>query len=277
VKNHSVIRTLFILFLGLFAACVQARSAINLPTESRVPGGIALIELPASKNPPKATWNGRKLLIQQHGEDWLAVVGIPLNTKLGTHTVKLNNGKTVGFNVAPKEYVVERLTIKNKRKVEPNKKDLDRHWKEKPLITKALATHSATSPQQFVMQVPTEGRRSSSFGLQRIYNGQARKRRHGGMDIAAPKGSDVRAPLAGKVIRTGNYFFNGGTVFLDHGQGLVTMYLHLSEILVNAGDRVETGDLIAKVGATGRVTGPHLHWSVRLNGTWVDPALFLLE
>lgn len=275
-----MIRTLFIVIFGLLTACAHASVATpanNLPTESRVPGGVALIELPVSQHTPKATWNGRKILVKPHGEHWLAVVGIPLNTKLGKHYLKVAKGKTIAFNVTNKEYITESLTIKNKRKVNPNKKDLDRHWKEKPLITKALATHSDITPSNFVMQVPTQGRRSSSFGLQRIYNGQARKRRHGGMDIAAPKGADVRAPLAGTVIRTGNYFFNGGTVFVDHGQGLVTMYLHLSEILVNAGDYVETGDLIAKVGATGRVTGPHLHWSVRLNGTWVDPALFLVD
>jgi murein DD-endopeptidase MepM/ murein hydrolase activator NlpD len=160
--------------------------------------------------------------------------------------------------------------------VDLSPEDLARYERERTHLASVTATRSDELPAELRMLQPVVGPRSSSFGLQRIFNGQARNP-HAGMDIAAPTGTPVIASAAGRVIDTGDYFFNGQTVWVDHGSGLMTMYCHLSEISVKAGDLVTRGQRLGAVGATGRVTGPHLHWSVLLNRAYVDPALFLAE
>jgi cytochrome b561/biotin carboxyl carrier protein len=180
--------------------------------------------------------------------------------------------RSIAYAVAPKRYSEQRL------KVAPGTVDLSaadqaRYERERDHQAHVMATFSEALPADLKMAVPVPGRRSSSFGLRRIFNGQSRNP-HSGMDIAAGTGTPVRAPLPGRVIDTGDYFFNGGTVWLDHGRGLLSMYCHLSAIDVKVGDALQTGDRFCAVGATGRVTGPHLHWGVMLNRTMVDPALF---
>ncbi|MBP8840512.1 MAG: M23 family metallopeptidase, partial [Giesbergeria sp.] len=181
--------------------------------------------------------------------------------------------RQVAYTVLDKRYREQRLSVAP-RTVDLSPENQARYERERDHQAVVMATFSTPLPERLAMQVPTPGRRSSSFGLRRVFNGQARNP-HSGMDIAAATGTPVNAPLPGKVIDTGDYFFNGQTVWLDHGGGLLSMVCHLSAINAQVGDVVQTGQRIGAVGATGRATGPHLHWGVMLNRSMVDPALFL--
>jgi murein DD-endopeptidase MepM/ murein hydrolase activator NlpD len=273
---------LYAALAALAAALLPAPSrALDLPRESRVPGGIAILDLGAADEPPgSVVFNGHGAPVLRNGASWVAVVGIPLDTAPGKHAATLQpsggNPSKVEFTVTDKRYEEQRLKVTNQRHVEPSKEDLERIERERKRIDAALGNFAADRVPQFVLRAPVDGRRSSSFGLRRFFNDQPRNP-HTGMDIAAPTGTPILSPAPGVVTDTGDYFFNGNTVFVDHGQGMVTMYCHLSRIDVKPGDEVATGTPLGLVGATGRVTGPHLHWGVAVNRAMVDPALFLAE
>jgi len=251
---------------------------MRLPQESPVPGGVALVRIEGPlSDPPRVTLDGAPVMVLRQGDRWLAVVGIPLVTAPGKLKISVERREakagTVELAVKAKQYVVQRLRV-SPGMVELAPADLARVNRERPVLQAALATFSETAPSTLRLQQPVPGSRSSSYGLRRVFNGQPRSP-HTGMDIAAPAGTPVVAPAPGKVVAAGDYFFSGNTVILDHGQGLVTMYGHLSAIDVALGDFVDSGAVIGNVGATGRATGPHLHWGVSLNRTMVDPALFV--
>lgn len=250
----------------------------TLPRESAVPGGIALVSLGAASTRPSAYYLDRQVMVKPSAEGWVALVGLPLATQPGTHTLRVFREKgtadTHSFTVAGKKYEEQHITLKNKRMVNPYAKDIKRIRSEQARSRKAFASWDAQRSAQLDFLLPVNGRLSGTFGKRRFFNEQPR-RPHSGLDIAAAKGTEVAAPAAGKVIETGDYFFNGNTVFIDHGEGLVSMYCHLDSIAVTAGQEIGQGEIIARVGMTGRVTGPHLHWSVSLNNTRIDPALFL--
>lgn len=264
-----------LLLIGLPAAASELR--VELPRESRVPGGIALVAVPGSDIAPTVIFNTHRVAVVRQGEQWLAVVGIPLAEKPGELKLKVSTpgGTTeVPFRITDKGYRTQHLTIKNQRQVDPNPDDLKRIGLETKRSDAALSKFTATAAPALQLISPVEGVRSDSYGSRRVFNGQPRNP-HSGMDIAAAKGTPIRSPAAGTVIEAGDFFFNGNTLYIDHGDGLVTMYCHLETIKVKVGDRLTAGDLIGTVGATGRVTGPHLHWGVALNRAMVDPALFL--
>lgn len=247
------------------------------PATNPVPGGIATIKLgvSASQPAPYVTFNKKRVMVQKKNNTWYAIVGIPLKTKAGKHFIRLKNpARKLAFVVKPKKYKTQYLTIKNKRKVNPTKKDIERIIKEKKIIASVFNSWRKIEDVDTNFIKPVDGPLSSPFGLRRFFNKQPR-RPHSGLDIAAPKGAPIKAPAEGIIANIGDYFFNGNSVFIDHGQGLISMYCHMSKILVKTGQKIKKGEKIGEVGMTGRVTGPHLHWSVNLNNTRVDPALFL--
>jgi murein DD-endopeptidase MepM/ murein hydrolase activator NlpD len=268
--------------LALPAAPVAAAPAPLLsvwPNASQVPGGIALLPLGPAAQRPLAHSGNVPLLVLGDALEWTALVGIALSAAPGQARISVQTAagqRQVAYTVAPKQYREQRLKVAP-RTVDLSPEDEARYERERAHQATVMATFSEPLPDAswLRMRAPVPGPRSSSFGLRRVFNGQPRNP-HSGMDIAAATGTPITAPLPGRVIDTGDYFFNGQTVWLDHGGGLLSMVCHLSRIDVQPGDLLQTGERLGAVGATGRVTGPHLHWGVMLNRAMVDPALFLV-
>ena len=264
--------------LTLPMLCV-ATAAVALPQNAPVPGGVAIVDLgPVEQPAPAARLGDQPLAVVKERGRWFALLGIPLDTLPGELEIRVSKNsstETKAVAVGIKNYPEQRLTIKDKRKVEPSADDLARFEREQK-ITEAIKKRFSDGLPDTALDQPSPGPLSSRFGLRRIFNGQSRNP-HAGLDVAAGTGTPIRAPSDAVVANTGDYFFNGNTVFLDHGQGLITAYMHLSRIDVRPGQAVKRGELLGAIGSTGRVTGPHLHWAVILNNTPVDPELFLVK
>ena len=260
------------LLIAILAFAAPAAMAIDSAPR---PGGIVLIDAgPASDPAPVVQIREKRVLIMRSGDRWVAAVGIPLDTQVGPLSIRKSGERSVNVNVLDHAYREQHLRVANQSYVTPDQAQLDRIARERVVIDNALNNWREEDLDSIALSPPVAGPRSSSFGLRRFFNDQPRSP-HKGMDIAASTGEPIVAPKAGIVTATGDYFFNGNTVILDHGQGFVTMYCHLSRIDVEYGQSVGAGVKLGEVGATGRVTGPHLHFGAYLNGTAVDPAILL--
>ena len=270
-----------IMLLSVFSGMIMAQDTnVAFFEHNPVPGGIAIVDLqwPDSNAEPRVKLGEREIAVLPQSGKWYAIVGIALSVEPGTHTLAVDaaNGLSkIDFEVNDFKYEEQRIVLKDDRTVNPAPLDMERIKKENVRIAVVKAyRHETLLSDGF--ELPLDGILTSPFGLRRFFNDQPR-RPHGGIDIAADTGTPIYAPGDGLVVDTGDYFFNGNTLFLEHGLGLQTFYAHMSKIHVQTGDKVKAGDLIGEVGETGRVTGPHLHWSVGLNGTWVDPGLVMSE
>ena len=241
------------------------------PTASAFPGGIYV--WPVTTGVSDVRYRDRPVMIA-HGH---ALVGIPISSTAKSAALTYTQDGTRRehrFVIGSKTYTEQHITIEDEGMVTPPKETLDRIRSEAARQRELYNSFSIAqqAPTQFVM--PVEGPLSSQFGHRRFFNGKPRSP-HSGLDIAAPAGTPIAATADGTVVLADSLYFNGNTVFLDHGQGLITMYCHMQEIKVEAGANITQGQVIGLVGATGRVTGPHLHWSVSLNGSRVDPTTFM--
>ena len=247
------------------------------PEQALVPGGIAIIGLNNYTPDTSISFDDRKTTIFKHDDAWYALAGIPLKAKPGGYDFKITqqDGSTLvtRVEVKQKKYQEQHLTIKNKRKVNPNKEDMQRISSER-VRKRAAKNHWSEAYPDIDFVWPVAGRISSIYGLRRFFNEQERNP-HSGLDIAAPEGTDIKVTADGTVVEAGDFFFSGNMVYIDHGQGLISLYAHLSRIDVKPGDQLRRGDILGAVGQTGRVTGAHLHFAVMSNGILIDPVYLL--
>ena len=276
-------KILLLLLVLLFPSSACAASWVNFPTSWDIGQAFAVsITSNADYSSPVVTWMNRsvELNVEQGGAGKISygLLGSDVrNVKPGNYKILFEfnqNGKKykASGNIAlrARQYPKENLSV-NPKMVNPPKKELPRIQNERKLVNAALRTMTTprrwTTPPQSPLPNITL---TSQYGKQRVYNGQPRAG-HNGADIRAVTGTPVRAPFAGTVVLTGFHYYAGGSVYIDSGNGVITVFFHLSEINVKKGDKVAKGQVVAKSGATGRVTGPHLHYSLVLAGQFVDP------
>ena len=270
-----LVQIVSLLCLLAFPALAEA-----LPKALSVPGGVALIRLGAVTTPsdaPRAWLGDQPVLVASENGQWTAVVGLALDLPVGPQELRVDGGgqeRILRFDVGTKKYPEQRIRLKDSGKVQLSPDDETRALGEIATIQNIKRRWRKADDTETRLVRPVVGRLASRFGLRRVFNGEPRAP-HVGLDLAVPRGTPVKADAPGLVLAVGDYFFNGKTVFVDHGNGLISMYCHLDRIDVQVGDPVARGQVVGLSGMTGRASGPHLHWSVILNGVMVDPELFL--
>jgi murein DD-endopeptidase MepM/ murein hydrolase activator NlpD len=260
------------------SASTAATSTTGLPRESRVPGGVALVPVARADEPkPVVTRDGASVWTVKRGASWISVVGLPLSTTPGEHSVSVTRNaeaQSVAFTVADKRYPVQHVTLKDNAMVEPPPEVIARIESESAHLKTVRSKWREDAATNASFTLPAKGRLSGRFGGSRVLNGKPRAP-HAGLDVAIGTGTPVLSPSDGVVLDIGEYYFCGKAIFIDHGNGLLSLFCHLSEHTAKVGDSVRKGQAVARSGATGRASGPHLHWSVYLNGVSVEPELFV--
>lgn len=283
MKNPVRVLAFLILCLcGILPA--QAGAAPLLDAPDRVARGDAFLVLASSAQPVQRfvfSWGGKDYAADayQEGEQWQAVIllGMPLEEKQTARTLTVRGGTesaSARIAVFDRKRPVQKLTV-DRKYVSPPADVMARIKEDRRKVARALAIYSSRRSWTTPFVRPVEGGISSQYGLRRVFNGQPRGF-HKGLDLRSPEGTPIKACADGVVTLADNLYFSGNAVYLDHGLGVVTAYLHMSKILVRPGESVRRGQVVGLVGATGRVTGPHLHLSLFAQGQSVD-ILPLLE
>ena len=267
----------------LFSPSAPAPLRISAAPAALQPGSVVLLTI--TRDEPLKTVRARAFghdlapfSVTGDARTWQVLVGIDLDVKAGPHPVEVDAGTAetrviYQLAVKPRRFPTRTLKV-DPDLVNPPPQEMERIAREARQLRGLWDAPPSGKlwAGPFVRPVPDEA--NSSFGTRSIYNGEARSP-HGGTDFMSPTGRPIKAPNAGRIVLAGPLYFTGGTVVIDHGLGVFSLFAHLSSVGVHEGDVVKTGDVIGAVGATGRVTGPHLHWTVRVGAARVDPLSLL--
>jgi murein DD-endopeptidase MepM/ murein hydrolase activator NlpD len=264
---------------SLGTAAQPAPLTVDVDARSVQPGEVVLVTVtaPAATRGLSVRAFNRQIRAFALGEGkWEAIVGIDLDAKPGPTTMSVEAGgarATRELVVKPKTFKTRRLTV-DPDFVTPPPSAEARIEADAKLLAQTWASSAPERLWSAPFTRPVNEPANSAFGTRSIFNGLPRNA-HGGADFLSPAGTVVHAPNAGRVLVARDLYYSGNTIVIDHGLGLFSMFAHLSAFEVHEGDRVENRALLGRVGATGRVTGPHLHWAVRTNGARVDPLSLL--
>jgi murein DD-endopeptidase MepM/ murein hydrolase activator NlpD len=287
LNNHICLALM--LFLTSVTASVHAADNNNLQILIRpdeiFQGDVALLSISAAQNIQSASYEWQNQTIDcfydKEKDAFLGFLPIDLTEPAGNKALQItihdNKGrkstKKIAFKIIEKSFPTQRLTLPE-GKVTLSKKDLARHNREKARLKKVFNKSIPEKIWKKSFIKPLKGKISTPFGVKRIIN-NIPKNPHSGVDLKAPQGAEVVCTSDGIVAFTGDHFFSGNSVFIDHGLGIFSMYFHLSSISVKQGARIARGQTVGFVGSTGRATGPHLHWGIRINGQRVEPLSLL--
>ena len=240
-------------------------------------GGIVFSQITKNDYDNDLYIDNLKIIKWSDSNKYYLVYGIPYATNYGYKELVVKNQsnniiKNIRLEIVHKKFDTQRIIV-NRKFIEPDMATIERIKKDSKQLNKARSIWTDKNPDLFFIS-PVEGTVTGRFGTRRYYNGKE-GRYHNGYDIAAPIGTTIVSPSSGKVILIGDFFYNGKTIIIDHGRGLKSLMIHLDDILVQNDQRIKKGQIIGKVGSTGKSTGPHLHWSVLMNNAYIDPELLL--
>ena len=271
-----MIRTLAVSMTVLWAVVSLSQGTISVTARAVQPGEVAVVSIDDvdGQAPPHVHAFGHDLPMYRDGDHWRAIVGIDLDVKPGTYSITAEpSGASYQLKVLAKTFRTRRLSV-DEAFVTPPASAAARIAKEAALLAETWKTSAPERLWSTPFERPVPQPANSAFGTRSIFNGTPRSP-HGGADFLSPAGTPILAPNAGRIAVAENLYYSGNTVIIDHGLGVFSMLAHLSRIEVTRDAHVHAGDRIGLVGATGRVTGPHLHWAVRVNDARVDPLSLL--